>query len=80
MIGTLQGASGAGGWDELEMGALLLELLEKVTDVEPDVGEDTVSVGLDVPDDVSTEGRPDVQAVATSARSSAIGATDRRVS
>jgi hypothetical protein len=78
MFATVQGANRAGGWDEPELKVLLLELelLEELTDV--DVA--TVSEAVGVVDDASAGGRPDVQPVATIARSRVISAPERRLS
>lgn len=80
MLVTVHAAKGDGGRVEveleLELDALVAELLEDVTVVEDEVGADGVSDGLGAAD-VPAEERPDVQAVATSATRSAISGTDR---
>ncbi len=79
MFATVQGANRAGGWDEPELKVLLLELLELLREL-TDVDVATVSEAVGVVDDASAGGRPDVQPVATIARSSVISAPERRLS
>jgi hypothetical protein len=80
MIATVQGASAAGGWDELVPDALPLELglLETGTEGEA-VGEEVISDEVEAADDASADGRPEVHAAATSARSSRTSGPDRRL-
>ncbi|HEX2401008.1 MAG TPA: hypothetical protein VHJ79_13655 [Mycobacterium sp.] len=78
MIATVQGASAAGGRDELVLDALPLELGLLET-AKADVGEDVISDEVEAGDDASAGGRPEVHAVATSATSSARSGPDRRL-